>query len=446
MEELPLDVLLKGTVSRYVTIEDKSPLVVADAILSADDTLKQSEEKYRLLITRMQQGFAVNEWIFDELGKVTDYRFIEVNESFEKMTRLKQNDIIGKTMLEIMPITGGYWIEKYGNLAITGETLIFEDYLEELHKYFEVVAYFTCDKQFEVIMTDITDRKLAELALIKALKDNERLLFLSKESERLKTEFFSNISHELRTPLAVIFITLKLAELDKIKYKEVSKKKVDERNEIIKRNALRLLRMVNNFLDLIKVDTGYMTLNLKNRDIVKTIKELVPTAENYASIKAIAIEFQSSIIENTMAFDYEKIHRIVLNLISNAIKFTPSGGQVNIFLLQDQDMISISVQDTGIGIPKEMFNNIFERFRQVNNTFVRNSEGIGIGLSLVKAFVEMHGGKIVVESEVGKGSKFCVLLPIRTVEEDVIDLSQFCINSFNPEQGAMQELSDIGTA
>ena len=141
-------------------------------------TLEESEEKYRLLVTKMKQGLAAHEVICDEAGQVVDYRFLNVNASFEKMTGLKREAILGKTVLEILPATESYWIEKYGHVAMTGETLQYQNYSQEMGRYYEIVAYSPRYLQFAVIMTDITDRK-----------QMEKLIF--DEKERLKTTLLS---------------------------------------------------------------------------------------------------------------------------------------------------------------------------------------------------------------------------------------------------------------
>ncbi|HEY8910144.1 MAG TPA: PAS domain S-box protein [Desulfosporosinus sp.] len=136
----------------------------------AEDALKESEEKHRLLITQMNQGLAVHEVILDEAGKAVDYRFLDTNESYERLTGLKHENIIGKTVLEILPGTESYWIEKYGRVAMTGEPLQYENYSKELGKYFEIVAYSPRYKQFAVIISDISERKRLETALLNEKK------------------------------------------------------------------------------------------------------------------------------------------------------------------------------------------------------------------------------------------------------------------------------------
>lgn len=147
-----------------------------DKIIESDKRLGISEEKYKTLIKQMQQGLALHEVILNEQGETIDYRFLEVNESYEKLTGLKKEDLVGKTVLEILPNTESYWIEKYGHVAKTGEPLHFENFSQEMNKYYEVVAYRTKPLQFAVIISDVAERRMAE-ELIKASEYNFRMLF-----------------------------------------------------------------------------------------------------------------------------------------------------------------------------------------------------------------------------------------------------------------------------
>ncbi|OGO78934.1 MAG: diguanylate cyclase [Clostridiales bacterium GWB2_37_7] len=147
-----------------------------DKIIESEKNLSISEEKYKTLIKQMQQGLALHEVILNNHGEVIDYRFLEVNESYEKLTGLKKNDVIGKTVLEVLPNTESYWIEKYGHVAKTGEPLYFESFSQEFNKYYEVVAYRTKPMQFAVIFSDVTERRQAE-ELVKASEYNFRMLF-----------------------------------------------------------------------------------------------------------------------------------------------------------------------------------------------------------------------------------------------------------------------------
>jgi signal transduction histidine kinase len=166
----------------------------------------------------------------------------------------------------------------------------------------------------------------------------------------------------------------------------------------MKQNCYRLLRLINNLIDITKIDSGFINLNLQNKNIVEVIENVTLSTVEYVESKCRTIIFDTDVEEKIMAFDPEKIERIILNLISNAVKFTKPQDQIEINVYDKKENIIISVKDTGIGIPKEKQKIIFERFRQVSPLLNRTHEGSGIGLSLVKSLVEMHtGNKISVK-------------------------------------------------
>ncbi|QAA30879.1 ATP-binding protein [Clostridium manihotivorum] len=237
------------------------------------------------------------------------------------------------------------------------------------------------------------------------------------EYDKIKTEFFTNISHELKTPLNVISSTIQLLNsLDKDK--TLGDEKIKYYLSIMNQNSLRLLRLINNLIDSTKIDGGYLNLQLKNDNIVYVIEDICQSVTEYVNTKNISIIFDTDVEEKIMAFDEEKIERIILNLLSNAVKFTRENGSIFVNIYDKDDCIEISIKDTGIGIPKEMTEYIFERFAQVDKSITRQNEGSGIGLSLVKSLVEMHGGNIRVVSEVNVGSEFIIVMPAKVLEVD----------------------------
>jgi signal transduction histidine kinase len=185
---------------------------------------------------------------------------------------------------------------------------------------------------------------------------------------------------------------------------------------IVKQNCRRLLRLVNNIIDVTKVDAGFMGLHLQNVNIVSLIEKITMSVAEYAKAKNINVIFDTSIEEKTIAVDPDKIERIILNLLSNAIKFTERNKDIHVSVYELNKELIISIKDSGKGIPSEKISQIFERFNQINDILSRSHEGSGIGLSLVKAFIEMHDGVIEVESELEKGSLFTIKLPIKVIE------------------------------
>lgn len=248
-------------------------------------------------------------------------------------------------------------------------------------------------------------------------EENKKILSQVIKNDKLKTEFFTNMSHELRTPLNVIWSTIQLIQSINAN-KLASEYDIDKYLNIMSQNTLRLLRLINNLIDTTKIEGGYLSLRLTNGNIINTIEEVTLSAASYVQAQGIELIFDTEVEEKYMAFDKDKIERIMLNLLSNAIKFTGEGGSIFVNIYDLQDKVKVSVKDTGIGIPENKLDSIFDRFSQVDTSLSKKLEGSGIGLALVKSLVEMQKGRIYVKSTLGRGSEFIVELPAVTVKEN----------------------------
>ncbi len=240
-----------------------------------------------------------------------------------------------------------------------------------------------------------------------------------EDALKLQDEIYANISHELKTPLNVIYSANQVMEMYlSNNLFEDKKEKFHDYNISIKQNCFRLIKLINNIVDLSKIKSGFTKFNPSNENIVEVIENIVESVSDYVIDKELNIIFDTDIEEKIIACDHEKIERIMLNIISNAIKFSNPGGEIFVNVLDKGEFVEISVKDNGIGIEKMHLGSIFKRFYQEDKSLSRNTEGSGIGLSLVKSFVEMHDGKISVESEIGKGSAFIIKLPSKVVEQN----------------------------
>lgn len=279
---------------------------------------------------------------------------------------------------------------------------------------------------FMIVAIDLTVRKRME-KLQKSIEKERRKLDEIKKYDRIKTEFFANISHELRTPISVIFSALQIHEL-KLKESSVKDSSADvfKYTRIMKQNCYRLLRLVNNLIDITKIDAGFFTINETNHDIVNLIEDIILSVGDYVENKGLSITFDTDVEEKIIACDPEKIERIILNLLSNAVKFTSCGGKIMVNIEGGIENICIRVKDTGRGIPADKLNTIFERFVQVDKSLARDHEGSGIGLSLVKELVELHGGIISVTSKEGYGTEFIIHLPCKLVPCKIVDKNACC--------------------
>lgn len=228
------------------------------------------------------------------------------------------------------------------------------------------------------------------------------------ELDALKIRFFTNISHEFRTPLSLI-----ITPLEKILGKGVEAN-IQQQLVLVQRNARRLLNLVNQLLDFRKMEVQEIKLHTSEGDIVSFIKELTTSFSDLSEKKQIHLDFHSSVKELHMSYDPDKIEKIIFNLLSNAFKFTPEQGNISVDIqLQHGNTLAIMVKDNGIGIPVDQQDRIFERFFQHDIPGSLVNQGSGIGLSITREFVKLHGGTITVDSAPGMGSTFSILLPVK---------------------------------
>lgn len=294
-------------------------------------------------------------------------------------------------------------------------------------------------KYFEVTKIPITNDGQNVNAILNIMKDKS----YKYELEKLRNGFFSNIKHEFRTPLNMIFSSIQLLDY-KCKICKIGNCKDCFINnlQLINTNSLRILKLSNNFIDLTNIQSGCMDFNPRNHDIVSFVESICDSINNYKKFKDISLIFDTNLEEHILRFDTDKIERVILNLISNAIKFNIPKGYVYVSLKIEDKYTKISIRDTGIGICNSKINTIFESFSNVENRFTKVSEGSGVGLALSKALVEIHNGNISVESKVGEGSEFIISLPNIINESEEIDITYYKVD-MNSLERIKIELSDI---
>ena len=283
----------------------------------------------------------------------------------------------------------------------------------------------------EVITTPISKMELlvrVEMLLYyrrKSVRLKEHNALLALDVGRLKDETetlvdsFANMSHELRTPLTVMLAGIESMSAHFAKGRVTPEESLNSLR-IMKQSGLRLLRLISNLLDLTRIDAGGMSLFLRNLDLKETLSQIVASVGDYARLKQIELSFSSNAKRSMIAMDEDKFDRIMLNLLSNAIKFTGAGGRIQIRLQdgRDNETVVIAVEDNGPGIPRGKQDIIFERFRQADESPWKGAGGCGLGLSLVKSLVELHGGRVWVESVPGRGSTFLLELLAKTLTAD----------------------------
>lgn len=371
------------------------------------------KEMFEAIVDNMQETL----FVFDKNDK-----YIIVNKKARERLNTTLNTVDDSAKFaETCYINGNIVPLEYtpAHLVKCGETIkdmILTFKLDEQRSYSMVSGTPIFDKNKNFMYGIISCRNITEfIHNQQALQESNEKLFKAEQEKRealenamkMKDEFLSMISHELRTPLNVISTAIQA--MNSICHKELSDK-AKKYIGMIRQNTFRQLRLVNNLLDITRANAGSIKINKKNIDIVFLTKAIIDSVYSYASNKEIAITFTSSFKKKIIAIDDEKYERILLNMLSNAIKFTPKGKFIVVNLCSIKGSICIEVKDNGIGIPPNKIDIIFERFGQVDSSLSRQAEGTGIGLSLVKKFVEALGGSISVKSKVGIGSTFSILL------------------------------------
>lgn len=379
-------------------------------------------------------------FVYDVYGNI-----IDVNKTASVMYGYSYEELVGVNIKNILLEATSYmWDEilKLISKEKNSEPFIMEVIAKNKNNkefWVESSSRITMFKEQPAIIStvrDITERKNAEFAA-----QNEAF-----ELERLRTEFFANISHELRTPLNIILGAIQILRRDiQDEEKPIDRRKIINNTNIERQNCFRLLRLINNLIDSTKLDSGHFELNMTNCNIVNIVEEITLSVAEYVNSKNISLVFDTDVEEKIVACDPDKIERIMLNLLSNSLKFTNEGGSIFVNIFDGEEFITISLEDTGIGIPEEKIDIIFDRFRQVDKSFTRSYEGSGIGLSLVKSLLEMQDGKISAESKYGVGTKFIIKFPVKVLNDNNDEEKANMDNNFinNCVEKIKIEFSDI---
>jgi PAS domain S-box-containing protein len=332
----------------------------------AEEQLRKNEERYRLLVELMPESVAI----------LQDNTIVFANSSFIQLCSFKyQEEAIGKNIFDFIHydyidisknISENIFNKKLKCMSYESKIITCDNKLVDV----EITgSYFTYSDKPSIlfIIRDISERQKNKV-LIEKIEQNNMLLSEAREYDKLKTEFFSNISHEFKTPLSVILGTIQLLNLLVSKNQDNISIKFNKYFSSIKQNCYRLIRLVNNIIDITKIDSNYYDIKLQNKNIVDIVENIVLSIADYIENKGLLIEFIKDENEIVLACDPDKIERIMLNLISNAIKFTPAGGKISVKIKRNEGYVQISVIDTGIGIPPDKLDFIFERFRQIDKS------------------------------------------------------------------------------
>jgi PAS domain S-box-containing protein len=376
----------------------------------AAEKLRASEERYRTLFESVDQGFCIFEMIFDAQDRPVDYRFLEMNPMFEAHTGL--HDAVGRTAREMIPTLDAFWFETYGRVAQMGEPVRFENAAPAMGRWFDVYATRLggpASRRVALLFSDITARKQSEETLRKLASDLE-------EADRRKTEFLATLAHELRNPLAPIRSGLSVMRL-----KGDNPASVARVREMMERQVSHMVHLIDDLLDIARISGGKLELKKERADLRGVLSNAVETS--LPLIETGRHELSVDVPEHAVPVeaDVTRIAQVVANLLNNAAKYTPNGGRIGLSLRIEGSDALIAVSDNGIGIPQDELSSVFEMFSQVGHHLERAQGGLGIGLSLVRRLVDMHGGSVAAASGgPHAGSTFTVRLPLADGAQDTL--------------------------
>ncbi len=361
-------------------------------------------ERMKIILESMTEGVL----IVDEEEKIVLF-----NAAVKRMFDLKVDNSLGKYILEV--------IRSVDLREILSEVI---SYGEGRSK--EINLYYPSKRILLVRVTPLTKEEISDLRGEKSPEDKRELTRRSlgaiaifhditelHQIDEMRHDFVANVSHELRTPLASLKLMVETLLDGALEDQEASKDFLEK----IYLETDRLARLVSDLLDLSKIDSGRLKLNYRQVSLADLVDLVITKLE--MNIHLAGLEVEVDIPENlTLYADEDKLSQIMINLLDNAIRFTPREGSIRVEASQKDKEVTISVSDTGIGIPKEAIPRIFERFYRVDRARSRESGGTGLGLSIVKNLVKAHKGRIEVESEEGQGTKFIIILPNEASGDD----------------------------
>lgn len=386
------------------TVNNLKEIIVGDSSKHnrGEKSLQQNADLLQSIVDGIPGKIALMDVVWNYQRKPVDFVITVANKAMADFTGIKAADLIGRSMSDLHPERLRYQLQDcFHRVFNNGAPLFLELFYPELKKWF---AVFVTKQVHEIGLVtaflDITEQKAGE--------EHRKKSHLLSELNQAKTEFFNNVSHEFRTPL-----TLMLGPLNDV-LKKVCEKSLNHEDfqklQMVQRNALRLQKMVNTLMDFSRMEAGRIDGIFQPTDLAEFTTQL---AGNFRSVveKAglkLIVNCQST---EFVYINHDMWEKIVFNLLSNAFKFTFEG-KIEVSLMSYKRHVQLHIADTGIGISPSNMPQIFDRFIRIPNARSRTYEGTGIGLSLVKDFVQIHGGKIKVKSKEGKGAVFIVCIPL----------------------------------
>ena len=413
---LRVDGELGWTHSRAVPMLDEDGAIVewfgtasdVTEMRRAQQTLIDSEKRYRTLFTSIDEGYCVIEMIFDDTGHAVDWRFLEVNPAFAKLTGLE--NVAGRRMREIAPDHEDHWFSTYGKVALTGESVRFVYDAKALDdRWFDLYALKVGgldSRKVAVLFTNITERRRTEEALLAREVDLIDALAAAEDANQAKSDFLSHMSHELRSPLNAVLGFAQLLQSGTPPPTPPQEESVDE----ILKAGWYLLGLIDEILDLSLIESGRLSCALEPVPLAEVLSDCQALVEGQAAAHGIRLSVTQPGDACIVIVDRARLKQVFVNLLSNAIKYNREGGTVQVHCeAAGQGRICIRIEDSGSGLSPEQLTQIFQPFERLGRE-AGEIEGTGIGLALSKRLVELMNGRIGVHSVAGQGSVFWVEL------------------------------------
>jgi PAS domain S-box-containing protein len=409
----------KDKSDRYIIINDKNDKevifqpIIKNIIIEKTElsliTLKELKSKSYNIgdLELILDNIPLIAWIKDINGK-----YVYANKRYADVLCIDKSEIIGKDDSYIWDINQSNIfknedrkiIEEKGYFVMPQKFNIGNKYMWHNVRKFSVLD--ECEKvKFIMGFADNISDKIT-------LNEKKSVLEHEIQMETLKNEFFTNISHEFKTPLNIIISASKLINtyIENRAKENLNDIILKKYTKSIEKNAFRLERLINNLIDITKIDSGDYEISINNYNIVSLVENIALAVVDYIRSEDISIIFDTNEEEKIVRCDKESIERIILNLLSNSIKHIHGEGNIVVNINAYEDYVDITVKDDGEGIPQEYMENVFNKFGQVDKSLSRKNEGSGLGLFIVKSLVEMHGGIINIKSEVGVGTEVTIRL------------------------------------
>ncbi len=367
--------------------------------------------------TLREEADAAREQIVSILESISDgfvaldreWRYVYVNSAAERMSQIARSDTLGRVHWDLFPETLGTEVETELRRVMTDRTNgRFVHYNEPRHRWFESAVYATGDGGISLYVRDVTELRRAEAERASALEREQAARRQAEEASRAKDEFLATVSHELRTPLNSILGWARMLRTGRL-----DEPTIERALETIERNTVSQSQLIEDLLDISRIITGKMRIAVQRVDLAAVVHAAVDSNRPAAEAKNIRLEVVLDTFSGTLLGDPERLQQVAWNLVSNAVKFTLKGGRVQVHVERVNSHVELTVADTGRGISPEFLPHVFDRFRQADGGIEREIGGLGLGLSIVRHIVELHGGTVGVESDgPGHGAVFTVRLPL----------------------------------